>query len=210
MFEQFPVTAFARHGEGGGGTRHFAFKLYSSTSAFVFAAVAGAAISWGLAGGRLHVHRVGWLYAALAALVHLAMPNKLVSAGLVDLRLPATFALFLVAFSNWQLGSAREARRFAVALVALLAVVVAAVTAAWSYYAGIIAQYERSFADIEPGSRVLTAYNDAASDRTHIAQVQHIPALVMVEHSAFYAGAFTHPGQTAARRQGALPRIGTL
>ena len=174
---------------------YFAFKLYTRSSAFVFAAVAGGALLWGLASGRLRVHRVGLVYAALAALVYLAMPNTLMSAALVDLRLPATFVLFLIAFSDWQPRSAREARRFAAALAALLAVVVTAVIATWTHYSRIIAQYEQSFAFIEPGSRVLTTLNAAGTDRTDIALQLHIPALVMIERSALYSNAFTHPAQ---------------
>jgi hypothetical protein len=174
---------------------YFVFKIDGRASSLIFAATACGALLWGLASGRIRVARVGWVFAALAAAVYLAMPNKLMSASLVDLRLPATFALFLIGFSDWEPRAAYETRRFAAAIVALLAAVVTAVVAQWSHYGRVIGEYERSFAMIDRGSRIFAAVNLQGADLTEISIVLHFPALAMIERSAMYSHAFTHPGQ---------------
>ncbi len=174
---------------------YYLFKLSSKASAVVFAASVAGAVVWGLASGRLRVGFAGRLFAGLAAAVFLAMPFDLMSALFVDARLPSTFLFFLVALSDWHPRRAGETWRFAGALGALYAVVLTAVMTEWARYERVLDQYERSFALIAPGSRVLAAANQAAADPTDLAREVHFPALVMIWRSAMYANAFTHPAQ---------------
>lgn len=174
---------------------YFIFKSYSRAGAVVLTLIVGAAALWGLRTGRLRLHPAGLLFAALAALVYLAMPTKLMSASVVDVRLPATFVLFLIGMSEWEQRSATEAHRFAAALVALTALIIVEVIATWARYQPALAQVEQSFARIPPGSRVLVAVNELGSNRTDGSLLLHLPALVVIERSALYSHAFTHPAK---------------
>ena len=174
---------------------YFIFKSYSRSLAIAFALVTSGVVLWGFWTKRLHLHPAGMLFAALAAFVYLAMPFKLMSASLVDARLPATFLLFLIGMSRWEQRSATEARRFAAVLLALAALLITEIAGYWAHYQSAIARMEQSFIHIAPGSRVLVAVNEHGADPTDSSILLHLPALVMIERSALYSHAFTHPAK---------------
>lgn len=171
------------------------FKSYNREAAIALALVVGAAALWGLLTRRLRPHPAGMVFAALAALVYLAMPTKLMSASLVDTRLPATFLLVFIGMSDWEHRGAGEARRFAATLVALIVLVLVGITATWTRYQTVMAQFEQSFSRIPPGSRMLVAVNGRGTDRTDGPLLLHLPALAVIERSVLYSHAFTHPAK---------------
>ncbi|HEX7970229.1 MAG TPA: hypothetical protein VF502_18550 [Stellaceae bacterium] len=174
---------------------YFIFKSYSRSLAVVLGLVLGGALLWGLLTRRVRLHPAGLLFVVLAAIVYLAMPAILMSARLVDVRLPATFVLFLIGMSGWEHRTSTEAKRFAAALVALVGLVMVEVIGYWAQYQPALARIEHSFARIPPGSRVLVAVNEVGSDHTDGSLLLHLPALVVIERSAFYSHAFTHPAK---------------
>jgi hypothetical protein len=174
---------------------YFIFTTYSPVVAIALALVVVGVVAWAAVTRRLRLHPMGMIFAPLAAVVYLAMPYQLMSAANVDVRLPATFVLFLIAMSDWRQRSDREAARFAVALSALIAIVVLTVGVSWKRHMAEVSRIEQSFAKVAPGSRVLVAVNQDGTSRTGRALALHLPALVLIERSAFYSHAFTHPAK---------------
>lgn len=174
---------------------YFAFVSSGHASAIALASVVATVGFWGFFSGRLHLHPAGRLFALLAVVVYLAMPPKLMSASYVDVRLPATFALFLIGMSDWQSRTAREATRFAAALVVAAAAQLTVVGLSWAQFSRQATRVEASFAHIVPGSRVLVAVNEAGAPRSTRAMFAHVVAFVMIARSAFYSDAFTDPAQ---------------
>jgi hypothetical protein len=178
---------------------YYLVKSYSLIGDIVFAALLLAGAGWGLWTGRLRAHPLALLYAPLAALVYLVTPMELADAALVDVRLPVAFLFFLIAMTDWQPRRPGEARLFLGAIVALLALHLAVITAQWQGYGRVLADMLRSFDRIERGSRVLVAINPAGARLTDKTALQHLPALAAIERSAMVSSLFTHPGKQPLR-----------
>jgi hypothetical protein len=174
---------------------YYTFKSYNAVADGLFALALAAGVAWGLWTRRLRPHPVALIYLPAAALVYLAAPTMLADAGVVDMRLPSSFVFFAIAFCDWQGRSAREAKLFLAAVLALTVAHLAVIGAYWHHFDRIIAEFGRSFERIAPGSRVLVASNPDGARWTYKTVLAHVPALVVIERSAMESLIFTHPGK---------------
>jgi hypothetical protein len=196
----------------------FLIKNYWPPLDLAIAAGVIAAVVWGYRSGRLRVHPAAWYVLAASLVLYVAMPYQLLGSWHADTRLASAMLFVLIGMAEWNAGSRRETAAFcgAVSLVALVRFAVVGFT--WHYFSGVVADFERSFQEIRPGSKILTTQADDKDLRmTYAEMFKHAPELAIAERSSFVPLAFTDPGKQILRAQpsvrdidvfeGAPPRI---
>jgi hypothetical protein len=152
---------------------------------------------------RVEIPRIGWLFLLLAGITYLIVPGTVLNVDVVDIRLPVAFVFFLIAMVRWRIDTPTAAVLFNGIIGAVVAVRVLGVAAAWQVYSDIVSDYEESFAQIEPGSRVLVTRDIAAGwqgsgNRVTIGMDRlttlHLPALATIERSCLVP-IFADPGK---------------
>ncbi|HZS81859.1 MAG TPA: hypothetical protein VFA50_03260 [Stellaceae bacterium] len=191
-------TVWSLHGKLDG--LYFIVKTYWAPADLAFGAVCALIGLWALARRRLVLHPAGWTALAAFALVYLAMPTKLFGSGIADMRLPAAALFILIGMARWEMPTRRSAQWFCLAVATLALARFAMIGVYWHRYDANVAQFERSFAQITPGSRVLVAGSyDGPRSYTRETMIVHMPCLVMIERSSLESLAFTHPGKQILR-----------
>jgi hypothetical protein len=132
------------------------------------------------------------------------MPFGAAGTGYVDQRLPPMAGLLLFA-ATLPHGLAPSLRRIATAALAAIAVVrLAAIGLVWAGHNADLAAFRQVIAGIRPAERVLPVQIEAADvPQFHAGQprsrfvlidqpsIEHLPALVLIEHDAFFPLLFT-------------------
>ena len=126
--------------------------------------------------------------------VYLAMPSQLATASGADHRIPLLLGLVLVAGSDWAAPRAGARRLVLVAALALFAVRLGIVTAAWRESDRLYASLLPALDGLPAGSRVAVAYPPEAlnSEATPLA---HFPTLAIVRRDAFVPTLFAFATQ---------------
>ncbi len=144
--------------------------------------------------------RVPLIVLALAAV---AMPNWLAGAWAADLRLPATLPFLLVASTAPRPLRAGLGRAVMLAAAALLAVRVWAVSTSFASYDRWFADFRAAAAALPPGARLLMVEPKLSGPRPALPGLPqalgrvealsflHVPALAILDRSAFYPNLFT-------------------
>jgi hypothetical protein len=121
---------------------------------------------------------------ALLLVAYLAMPSQLATASGADHRIPLLLGLVLVAGSDWAVPRVRARRLVFIAALALFAVRLGVVTAAWRDSDRLYASLLPALDELPAGSRIAVAYPPEAlnSEATPLA---HFPTLAIVRRDAF-------------------------
>jgi hypothetical protein len=176
------------------------YFVVSTYSDFLDGALATAMVALLIAAAlrrRVRIHPAGPIVLGVGAIVYLAMPNVTLTAYLVDERLPIAIVLIAIAFISLELPDPIARRRFALALLALLAVRVVEVGVNWYDLAEETADVRASTRLIEPrGARVLVADSDDVSDNEALDfALTHAGCLAIIERSALVSDVFVFPGK---------------
>ena len=176
---------------------HFVISTYSDPYDFALAAAIAAILGWAAHRGALRVHPAGVFLLGLGAVAYVATPNVMLSAYLVDVRLPIAIVLIAIAFTT--IGVADLRLRYGVSL-ALLVVLVLRVGEVWWNWQDLSAQMmevRESTRFIEPrGARVLVAQSANTSDDEALDYgLAHAGCLAIIERSALVTDAFTYAGK---------------
>jgi len=152
------------------------------------------------------------------ALVSAAMPNTIGTTAMVDIRMPIVFVLLALASTDW-----REVRRgwrlaVVVALCALFAVRIGAITGDWRETDRQYQQFKQALDRLPEGTRLLSAVKLAAYDNWSPAEGQIPEPMPMVNltcwgiirRSAFVSNLFAAPGQQPIRLAPAVRRLLTV
>jgi hypothetical protein len=152
---------------------------------------------------RIEIPRLGWLFLLFASLVYLATPEWVFHVWAIDVRLPVAFVFFLIAMVRWRLDTPRAAVIFYSIIVVAVALRALGVTDTWQVYGKIASDYEKSFGQIEPGSRILVTRDDAGAWRRSNDGVKlgmdgvilwHLPVLAAVDRLSLVSTIFAHSG----------------
>jgi hypothetical protein len=142
--------------------------------------------------GALRVHPAAWWILAAFVPVYLALPTAVMSAWGADVRLPVGALFIALGFLDWSVPTPAAERRFLLVLLALAAVRVGGVEAAWRRLDRVTADMQASLSLIEPGSRVLAA---EASEPPLLPALRYLPSLATIERSSLVAENFANPHQ---------------
>ncbi len=151
---------------------------------------------------RLELPRVACVYAAVAAVTYLLVPEKLFGGTELDTRLPVAFVFFIIGFVRWRIGGRYPSLAFSGVVAIVLAIRVFGVASTWQAYGQMLSDYEASFGQLEPGSRVLVV-SDLGSDwqgsGKHVTigmdrdAIGHMVALAAIERSCLVSDVFADP-----------------
>ena len=153
---------------------------------------------------RLTMSRLAWIFLSVSSIIYLIIPDRLFGATILDIRLPAAFVFFLIALMRWRIDSPRAMTMFYGIITVVLLVRLIGVAEAWQAYQEIAADYEKSFTQIKPGTRVLVTQDATAGWRgsgnrvtaaTDMSTTMGLPALAVIERSCFVSELFADPGQ---------------
>jgi hypothetical protein len=161
-------------------------------------------IGWCWWRGHLLVARAGALGLAILLVLYPLMPFGAAGTGYVDQRLPPMAGLLLFA-ATLPHGLAPSLRRIATAALAAIAVArLAGIGLVWAGHNADLAAFRQVIAGIRPAERVLPVQIEAADvPQFHAGQprsrfvlidqpsIEHLPALVLIEHDAFFPLLFT-------------------
>jgi hypothetical protein len=152
---------------------------------------------------RIEIPCLGWLFLMFAGLVYLATPEWVFHVWAIDVRLPVAFVFFLIAMVRWCLDTPRAAVIFNSIIVVAVALRALGVADTWQVYGKIASDYEKSFGQIEPGSRILVTRDDAGAWRRSNDGVKlgmdgvilwHLPVLAAVDRLSLVSTIFAHSG----------------
>ncbi len=175
---------------------YFVVSTYSDFLDAALATAMAALLASAALRGEARVHPAGPILLGIGAIVYLAMPNATFTAYLVDERLPIAIVLVAIAFMSVEIPHRLARRRFALALLALLAVRVVEVGVNWSELARQTADVRASTRLIERGARVLVAQSDDVSDNDALDfALAHAGCLAIIERSALVSDVFVFPGK---------------
>jgi hypothetical protein len=158
---------------------------------------------------RIAIPRLGWMFLMFAGLVYLIVPEWVFHVWGIDTRLPAAFVFFVIAMVRWRIESPVGAVIFNSIIMVAVATRVVGVSYTWRVYDKIAADYEKSFAQIEPGSRILVTWDDSAdwqksTDGGKLGMDQeilwHLPVLAVIERSSLVSTIFAHSGNPLSIR----------
>jgi hypothetical protein len=169
-----------------------AVKTYWAAIDVAVCAIAAALALLAWRRGLLRVHPAGWWILAVFLPVYLALPTEMMSAWGADVRLPVGALFILLGFVDWSLPTPAAERRFLLVLLALAAVRVGAVEAAWRSLDRVTAEMRASLSFVEPGSRVLAA---EAGEPPLLTALRYLPSLATIERSSLVAENFANPHQ---------------
>ncbi len=184
----------------------FVFSAYWPWFGALFMGVATLGVTWGVLEKRIELPR----FAVLALLIGLAfwlvLPFKLLGSHFADARLLPAMTLLFVAFARWRF-SPRETAIFCLLVGGITLARLAEVQLTWTDYEGSMAAMDKSFAKIEPGSRLLIAGNDDWLQLRMIRGLRHFPSMATIERSAMVTLEFTNPAGQLLRVKPAYRRI---
>ena len=152
---------------------------------------------------RLRIPCLAWIFVMVSGIVYLVIPDILFGATILDMRLPAAFVFFLIAMVSWRIETPRATAVFYVIIIVVLLVRVSGVAKAWQSYQEIVSDFERSFVQIDPATRILVAEDgslgwrgtsNSVSVSTDMATISFLPTLSVIERSCL-APLFAEPGQ---------------
>lgn len=149
------------------------------------------------------VPEMRWPLAAMAVAA-LAMPNWLSGSWSADIRLPIALPFVIIASTQLQAPWRRTIGVFAVSAAMLLGARVWSVTESWRSYDQQFTEFRTAARAISPGSRLLivetfpipedaTAVADLPQEfaRRYVQNYWHLPALAVIDRSAFIPYLFT-------------------
>jgi hypothetical protein len=152
---------------------------------------------------RIEIPRLAWLFLLFGGLVYLATPEWVFHVWAIDVRLPVAFVFFLIAMVRWRLDTPRAAFIFNSIIVVAVTLRALGVTETWQVYGKIASDYQRSFSQIEPGSRILVTRADGGAWRRSNDGVKlgmdgvilwHLPVLAAVNRLSLVSTIFAHSG----------------
>ncbi len=152
---------------------------------------------------RIEIPRLGWLFLLFSGLVYLAAPEWVFHVWAIDVRLPVAFVFFLIAMVRWRLDTPRAAVIFNSIIMVAVALRALGVADTWQVYGKIASDYEKSFGQIEPGSRILVTRDDAGAWRRSNDGLKlgmdgvilwHLPVLAAVDRLSLVSTIFAHSG----------------
>ena len=143
---------------------------------------------------------------ALLLVAYPFVPFFLMQTAWVDQRMPI-LAGFLLFAGTWpRVQSGRTARLMLAAVAVAFVVRMAFVAVVWSGHDGQIADFRRVIAPVQPGERVLVVQTERNADPNAMVNqpdsvramlendaTMHLPALLVIEHKAFWPLLFTAP-----------------
>jgi hypothetical protein len=200
----------------------FVIQAYSQIIAFLLAAVAASAAAWAFRRRALSFHRFGLVLLAVGAIVYIALPRVMFETYMVDLRLPISLTLILIACVDVDLRRPLARRVFAVGIIAILAVRVGEVEYRWRQLSATTDSFRQSVQLLKRGAKVAVAYADPnGGDRLRDYALVHADCIAVIDRSALVTTEFTVVGKQilharpAYRRRvdtvdGTPPMIGTL
>ena len=184
-------------------------------------------LSLSLIGGLAFVLcHAGWLKVerrmvpglAILGVAFLLAPKALWTGGVFDQRLSILLALMLVACTRFEAPKSQISRLLAGALVLLFLVRMAVLTSAWLDHRDDVAEMRRAIEMIEPGGRLLVARPDVTTAYRlapprhrvfhHAVQLPSLPALAVIEKSAFVSTLYALPGQQPLSLKPPFDRLG--
>jgi hypothetical protein len=174
----------------------FVIKNYWTVLDLAIAAAVAAAVVWGFRRRWLEAHPLALYVLVAFGAVFLAMPIPVLGSYEADSRLPIAILFVLIGMVRMPALTVRRAALFCMAVGAVAIVRYGIVGGAWRYFDRQVADFERSFQEIRPGSKILTTQASEKDLRiTYAMQLVHLPALAMAERSSFVSLAFTNPGK---------------
>ena len=156
-----------------------------------------------LSNKRIEIPRLGWLFLLFSGFVYLAMREWVFHVWAIDVRLPVAFVFFLIAMVRCRLDTLRSVVIFNSIIVVAVALRALGVADTWQVYGKIVSDYEKSFGQIEPGSRILVTRDDAGAWRRSNDGVKlgmdgvilwHLPVLAAVDRLSLVSTIFAHSG----------------
>jgi hypothetical protein len=162
--------------------------------------------------GKLHLAPAMWAPLIAVGCAAMAMPNVLSGVWGVDYRLPVVFAYMLIAGCSWHEVSTPRAHALGGFLVALLAVNVGLIVAAWHPVGQQFEEFRAALIAIPRGAKVIV-FRDEAGINPSLMQppaelYDHLATLAVIERDAYVPFLFKHkmmPVETVA----ALRKIDT-
>jgi hypothetical protein len=204
-------------------------KLVQVVSPFVSYIFVLDAVSAGLVyGGVVLGVAAGWLAlapravpaVAVLAVLYLALPYNLMSGSFVDTRVAIMLGFLLFAAVDPVRMPRHAGRVIAAGLAALFAVRMTVVAVVWQEHRRDLADLRATIAAVPPGTRVYLsnvpqeeapAYWDAGPRSRRLSNGlradYHLPALLLIEHQAFWPLLFANPAQQPIRLRPAYARL---
>ncbi len=230
-----PLILFSRHffdgsdGQAGSGIifGNVAWKLKALLAPLAnynllldlasFALLAGLALAAWLS-GRLIVDRRMAPGLALLALAFVLAPKALLSGGVFDQRLAVLLALMLVACTRFEMPESPLFRILPAILASLFLVRTGVLASTWIDHRADLAEMRQAIDLVSPGGRILVVMPDKGAGLRlspprhrvfhHAAQLVSLPALAVVEKSAFVSTLYALPGQQPLVLKPPFDRLG--
>lgn len=182
-----------------------------------FALLAGLAlISW--LAGWLTVDRRMASGLAMLAIAFVLAPKALWTGGVFDQRLAVLLALMLVACTRFKMPENPLFRILPAVLASLLLVRIGVVTSTWVDHRADLAEMRQAIDLVAPGGRILVVRPDKGAGLRlapprhrvfhHAAQLTSLPALAIIEKSAFVSTLYALPGQQPLMLKPPFDRLG--
>ena len=182
-----------------------------------FALLAGLLlIAW--LSGRLTVDRRMAPGLAMLALAFVLAPKALWTGGVFDQRLAVLLALMLVACTRFEMPENPYFRVLPALLASLFLVRIGVLAATWIDHRADLAEMRRAIDLVSPGARLLVVRPDKGAGLRlapprhrvfhHAAQLVSLPALAVVEKSAFVSTLYALPGQQPLKLKPPFDRLG--
>jgi hypothetical protein len=188
------------------------FINYRITLDVITAALVYGGIAIGVACGSFVLAPRAITAVATLVILYAALPFDLMSASFVDTRVAIMLGFVLFAAVEPSGLTAPARRAVAAGLLLLFAVRMGVVADAWTEHRRDLAELRATIASVPPGSRVYMtnvpqeeapAYWDAGPRSRRLSNTLradfHMPALLMIEHGAFWPLLFANPAQQPIR-----------
>ena len=184
---------------------NYLFPLDMATALFVYAVIAvGISVGWFTPAPR------AVLAAVVLATLYVVLPFDLMGASFLDTRCAIMFGFLLFAVVDPMTMPRQPRRALATGLAVLFALRIAVVAEVWTEHWHDLAQLRAVIASVPPGALVYVtnvpqdeapAYWDAGPRSRRLSNTlrtdYHLPALLLIEHGAYCAGAVRQSGTTA-------------
>ena len=194
---------------------NYLFPLDMATALFVYAAIAiGISVGWLTLAPRAAPAAV------VLAILYVVLPFDLMGASFLDTRFAVMFGFLLFAVVDPVKMPRQPRRALATGLAVLFALRMAVVAEVWTEHWRDLAQLRAVIAAVPPGALVYVtnvpqdeapAYWDAGPRSRRLSNTlrtdYHLPALLLIEHGAYWPVLFANPGQQPIRLRPAYARL---
>ncbi len=194
---------------------NYVFPLDMITAVLVYGGIAT-----GLACGWLVLAPPAVAAAIMLPIAYFALPFDLMSGSFLDMRVAVMFGFLLFAAVDPAPGSGSHSRMTAAGCIVLFAIRMGVVANVWTDHRRDLEELRQVIATVPPGAKVYVtnvpqeeapAYWDAAPRARRLSNGlradYHLPALLLIEHGAFWPVLFANPAQQPIRLRPAYARL---